>query len=58
MRSLDARRGLRRRRIAVAAAKTTLTKVDALLGSLFKVDDFAAFAKKRAEAKAAKKAKK
>jgi len=54
-RPLDARRGTAILRNAVTAAKATLGKMDALLGQLFKVDDFAAFAKKRAEAKAAKK---
>jgi hypothetical protein len=43
------------RRLAVDAAKATLEKVDALLGELYDVPDFAAFAKSRAEAKKAKK---
>ena len=41
--------------LAVDAAKATLEKVDALLGELYDVPDFAAFAKSRAEAKKAKK---
>ena len=40
------------------AAKATLAKVDALLGELYDVPDFAAFAAQRAEAKAKKAAKK
>ena len=42
------------RRHAVAAAKLTLTRVDTLLGELYGVPDFAAFAKERAAAKRAK----